>query len=49
LFGLSSEKRVATRFDARMILSEPLHKHHRSVLVSIVAEKQNAVFSPKKK
>jgi hypothetical protein len=48
LFGLSSEKRVATRFDARMILREPFPKLQRPVLVSIVAENRTAC-SPQKK
>jgi hypothetical protein len=49
LFGLSSEKRVATRFHTLNILRESFHKHRLPVLVSIVAEKQIVMFSAKQK
>jgi hypothetical protein len=49
LFGLSSEKRVATRFHTLNILRESFRKRQRPVLVSIVAEKQIVMFSTKQK
>jgi hypothetical protein len=49
LFGLSSEKRVATRFHTLNILRESFRKRQRPVLVSIVAEKQIVMFSAKQK
>jgi hypothetical protein len=49
LFGLSSEKRVATRFHTLNILRESFHKHRLPVLVSIVAEKQMSCSPQNKK